>query len=69
MCSPRPGVRDGVTFVEGIEGDHFDFEIAIKGHLAVDILAESGFSSSRSACNSDDNPLDRFLNDTALPDF
>lgn len=69
MCYPRPKVWRRITFVEGVERDHFDFEVPVEGHLTVDIFTEGGFSGSGASCDTDDDSLDGFLDDTALSDF
>ena len=68
-CSPRPLLRQKITFVEGVETDHLYLEIPIKGHLPVDILAKGSLTSSRAPSYPNNDPRDRFLDDTILPNF
>ena len=42
------------TFIEGVEADDFDFEIAIEGHLSENVVAEGGLSCGWAACHADD---------------
>jgi len=57
------------TFIEGIETDHFDFEVSIKSHLSVNVFTKSSFSSSRTTCYTYNNSLDRLLNDAIFSNF
>jgi hypothetical protein len=69
VFSPRPSLREKVTFVEGIETEHFDLKVPVKGHLPVNIFAKGSLTGSRPTSYTNDDPLNRFLDDAIFSDF
>lgn len=62
-------IRIEVTLVEAVQTDHLYLEISIEGHLPIDVLTESGLAGCRTTSNTDDDSLDRLLNETVFSDF
>lgn len=46
-----------VTLVEGVETDDFNFEVAVEGHLAVDVITEGSLAGRTASRHADDDLL------------
>jgi hypothetical protein len=40
------------TFIKGVETDDLYFEVAVEGHLSVDVLAKGGLACCRPTCHA-----------------